>query len=149
MALRSISFGFLACATAGLGACATRVDPDEQALALAGHYEMCLSPQRPAHSPEFTDCVLARYEKAQQQGRRLEGGLNPAPPPPSAVPTVASAVAPTATPTATPVWQGPDLDHGGGADWQGPDLDAHGRSPVWHGSDLDDGRWPRSAEDFR
>ena len=38
---------------------------------LAEHYAMCLAPDRPAHSPQLTDCVLARYGASLREDRRL------------------------------------------------------------------------------
>ncbi len=91
--IRIVAFAALTCVIPALISCAHQSESaDRQVeLLLAEHHTSCLSPARPAYSPEHTDCVLARYQARQRQIERLRNALAPAP-----------NAAPEATPQAAP-----------------------------------------------
>lgn len=91
---RRTSLVALAALLPALSACVVELPlyHDEAGPDLAEPYAMCLAPESPAHSPQLTDCVVARYVESRREEERLRAGLQPPAPPagPALVPSSAA-----------------------------------------------------------
>jgi len=87
ISIRLLTLVEVTCVIPALISCAQIESVDRQVeQELAEHHTSCLSTERPAYSPQHTDCVLSRRQERQRQLERMR---NVVAPPPPAMPEVA------------------------------------------------------------
>ena len=78
---RLITLATLTCMTPAMISCVHEIESVDRQVEreLAEFHASCLSPARPAYSPQHTDCVLTRYQERQRELERLRNAVAPAP----------------------------------------------------------------------